>query len=132
MILFLCVFSKKKLRRKRKFNIIFRTFFFDLSFHSLMIYDSEENFSDDCSSLDVAFHVKRKVITARETTITMTAFEWFGSSVFSVVSRQLIWSSKSPFTSFPRTFVRFFSWKKRRRRVFESWIFLIIYSDRNF
>jgi hypothetical protein len=80
-----------KIKKKEQIQHHFSYFLFDLSFHSLMIVICLGDFKDDrCMCLDVSFHVKRKMITSRETTVTVTAFEGLGSGVLSIVSRQFI------------------------------------------
>ena len=49
----------------------------------------------------VPFHVKRQVITARKLPSTKATFEWFRTSVLTIMAGQLIRSSKFPITSFP-------------------------------
>ena len=57
----------------------------------------------------VSLHVKSKVITSSEASLTNLTLERLGSSVFSIVTRQLVTSSKSPLTLGPVASIWFFS-----------------------
>lgn len=57
----------------------------------------------------VPLHVKWQVIWSWKAPVTVRAFEGLCSSMFSVVSCKFIWTSKTPCTALPGTFVRFLS-----------------------
>jgi len=57
-----------------------------------------------------------------ETALTVNAFEWFGTRVFSVVAGELIRSGKPPFTTFPCAFVWLLPWKRKKNQ-FVSFFF---------
>lgn len=67
--------------------------------------------------LYMTFHMECQMIWTWKTSITMTAFEWFSSSMLSIMSGEFITAGKSPFTSFPWTLVRFFSWNWQKYKI---------------
>lgn len=54
------------------------------------------------------------MIGAGKATIAMPALEGLGAGVLPVVARQLVASGEAPFTTLPRTLVRFFSCLEER------------------
>lgn len=48
-----------------------------------------------------------------KTSITVPTFKRFSTGVFSIVAGEFVAAGKTPFTSFPWTFVRFFTCKKQ-------------------
>ena len=84
---------------------------FSLNFFSNITANTDKVLETGPLSL-MSLHVKRKMVRTRETSLTMCTLKWFHTSVLSMVSRQFIWSGESPFTSFPRTSVWFFTCNK--------------------
>lgn len=63
------------------------------------------------TSSRMTFHVQGQMVWAREAAIAVMALEWFSTSVFAVVTRQLIRPCKPPFTALPRATVWLLSCK---------------------
>lgn len=60
-----------------------------------------------CVLVLVALHMQRQVIRAGEAAAAGDTLEWFGSSVFPVMSGELVWPGKAPVAVLPRAAVRF-------------------------
>lgn len=72
-------------------------------------YPSSVHLKEVTQTNSVPLHVKWQVIWPWKAPVTVRAFEWLCTRMFSVVSCKFIWASKPPWTAFPGAFVRFFS-----------------------
>lgn len=66
--------------------------------------------------LYMSLHMERQVVRSWETPITVATFEWFSSCVLPIVTCKFITSCESPFASFPRAFIRLFTWNDRTKK----------------